>query len=58
MRRALDEFIVGGIRTNIPFHKVLLMDQEVLDGSMTTRTIERILAERKAAGAGEAAHKS
>ncbi len=48
MRRALDEFIVGGIRTNIAFHKVLLMDEEVLDGSMTTRTIERILAERKA----------
>jgi acetyl-CoA carboxylase biotin carboxylase subunit len=46
MRRALDEFIVGGIRTNIPFHKVLLTDPEVLDGSMTTRTIERVLAER------------
>jgi acetyl-CoA carboxylase biotin carboxylase subunit len=48
MRRALDEFIVGGIRTNIPFHKVLLADEEVIDGSMTTRTIERILADRKA----------
>jgi acetyl-CoA carboxylase biotin carboxylase subunit len=46
MRRALDEFIVGGIRTNIPFHKVLLADPEVLDGTMTTRTIERVLAER------------
>ena len=48
MRRALDEFIVGGIRTNIPFHKVLMSDPAFLDGSMTTRTVENILAERKA----------
>ncbi len=43
MRRALDEFIVGGIRTNIELHKALLGDHEVLDGTMTTRTIERII---------------
>ena len=29
MRRALDEFIIGGIRTNIPLHKRLLADDEV-----------------------------
>jgi acetyl-CoA carboxylase biotin carboxylase subunit len=45
MRRALGEFIVGGIRTNIPLHKRLLEDREVIEGTMTTRTIERILAE-------------
>ncbi len=44
MRRALDEFIVGGIRTNIALHKRLLLDQEIIDGAMTTRTIERIIA--------------
>ncbi len=44
MRRALDEFIVGGIRTNIALHKRLLVDQEVIDGTMTTRTVERIIA--------------
>ncbi|HRG96435.1 MAG TPA: acetyl-CoA carboxylase biotin carboxylase subunit [Polyangiaceae bacterium] len=44
MRRALDEFIVGGIRTNIPLHQRLLRDAEVLDGTMTTRTVERIVA--------------
>ncbi|HEY5145247.1 MAG TPA: acetyl-CoA carboxylase biotin carboxylase subunit [Polyangiaceae bacterium] len=44
MRRALDEFIVGGIRTNIEFHKALLADQEVINGTMTTRTVERITA--------------
>ena len=43
MRRALDEFIVGGIRTNIPLHQKLLRDAEVLDGTMTTRTVERVV---------------
>jgi acetyl-CoA carboxylase biotin carboxylase subunit len=42
MRRALDEFIVAGIRTNIDLHKALLTDQEVVDGTMTTRTVERV----------------
>jgi acetyl-CoA carboxylase, biotin carboxylase subunit len=48
MRRALDEFIVGGIRTNIALHKMLLVDEEVLSGEMSTRTIERILAQPQA----------
>jgi acetyl-CoA carboxylase biotin carboxylase subunit len=43
MQRALDEFIVTGIRTNIDLHKALLGDHEVLDGTMTTRTIERMI---------------
>jgi acetyl-CoA carboxylase, biotin carboxylase subunit len=50
MLRALDEFIIGGIRTNIPLHKRLLQDPEVVGGTMTTRTIERVLSARKAAG--------
>jgi acetyl-CoA carboxylase biotin carboxylase subunit len=48
MRRALDEMIVGGIRTNIALHKLLLNDDEVCSGEMTTRTIERILARPQA----------
>jgi acetyl-CoA carboxylase biotin carboxylase subunit len=42
MRRALDEFIVAGIRTNIDLHKALLSDPEVIAGTMTTRTVERV----------------
>jgi acetyl-CoA carboxylase biotin carboxylase subunit len=42
MRRALDEFIVSGIRTNIEMHKALLADHEVVSGTMTTRTVERV----------------
>ncbi|HVJ90811.1 MAG TPA: acetyl-CoA carboxylase biotin carboxylase subunit [Labilithrix sp.] len=45
MRRALDEFIVGGIRTNIALHKRLLADGEVVSGEMTTRTVERIISQ-------------
>jgi len=43
MQRALSEFIVGGIRTNIALHKRLLADEEVIAGKMTTRTVERII---------------
>jgi acetyl-CoA carboxylase biotin carboxylase subunit len=45
MSRALDEFIVAGIRTNIPLHKRLLRDPEVVSGTMSTRTIERVIAD-------------
>jgi acetyl-CoA carboxylase biotin carboxylase subunit len=44
MRRALDETLVGGIRTNISLHKRLLDSKEMTDGTMTTRTIEGIVA--------------
>jgi len=52
MRRALREFIVGGIRTNIPFHQRLLDDPEVVEGRMTTRTGERVLAAGQAQASG------
>jgi acetyl-CoA carboxylase biotin carboxylase subunit len=42
MRRALEEFIVAGIRTNIELHKALLADHEVVAGTMTTRTVDRV----------------
>jgi acetyl-CoA carboxylase biotin carboxylase subunit len=45
MERALDEFIVGGIRTNISLHKRLLGDPDVRAGIMSTRTIERLIAQ-------------
>ena len=32
---------MSGIRTNIELHKALLVDREVVEGTMTTRTIER-----------------
>ncbi len=47
MRGALDEFIITGIRTNIPLHKILLDSEEMRSAKMTTRTIEHIMAERR-----------
>ncbi|EYF07997.1 acetyl-CoA carboxylase biotin carboxylase subunit [Chondromyces apiculatus] len=44
MRCALDEFVIGGIRTNIPLHQALLREPEVIEGRMSTRTIERVIA--------------
>jgi acetyl-CoA carboxylase biotin carboxylase subunit len=42
MRCALDEFIIGGIRTNIPLHKALMRDPDIIAGTMSTRSIERL----------------
>jgi acetyl-CoA carboxylase biotin carboxylase subunit len=46
MQRALDEFIIGGIRTNISLHQELLALPEVLNATMTTRTVENFMAAR------------
>ena len=40
MRRALDEFVVSGVKTTIPFHKVALEDESFLRGDYTTHFIE------------------
>src|SRR5690606_2446188 len=53
MQRALDEYIIGGIRTNIPLQKVLLSDPEVIAGKMTTASVDRIVAEWKVRRASE-----
>lgn len=46
MQRALDEFIIGGIRTNIPLQKELLALPDVMNAEMTTRTVENFMAAR------------
>jgi acetyl-CoA carboxylase biotin carboxylase subunit len=45
MRRALDEYEVGGIQTNIPFFRRLLHHPEFMAGHMDTGFIDRFLAE-------------
>src|SRR5713101_346651 len=44
-RRALQEYVVEGIKTNIPFHKRLLQFEPFVQGRYDTRTVERLLAE-------------
>ncbi len=42
MKRALDEFIVEGIKTTIPFHKKVLSSPEFLSGEFTTAFVEKM----------------
>ena len=42
LRRALDEFVVEGIKTTIPFHKYVIMTPEFLSGNFDTHFIEKI----------------
>jgi acetyl-CoA carboxylase biotin carboxylase subunit len=46
MLGALDEYIISGIRTNIELHKQLLNLPEVVEGRMTTRTVENFMAQQ------------
>jgi len=41
-RAALDELIVEGLVTNVPFHKALLGSQAFLDGAFTTNLLDRV----------------
>lgn len=40
MERALDEFIIEGIKTTIPFHQKLMKDDKFRKGSYTTKFME------------------
>ena len=44
MQRALAEYIIQGIRTNVPFHRAALSDESFRSGSYDTRFVERLLA--------------
>jgi acetyl-CoA carboxylase biotin carboxylase subunit len=53
MRRALDEYLVGGIRTTLPFFREVIRDPEFIDAELDTGFIERF-NERRAQRATEA----
>jgi len=42
MNRALDEFIIEGIKTTIPFHQALIQREEFISGDFDTGFLERI----------------
>jgi acetyl-CoA carboxylase biotin carboxylase subunit len=44
MQRALGEYVVEGIRTNIPFHRAALAEESFQEGQYDTRFVERLLA--------------
>jgi acetyl-CoA carboxylase, biotin carboxylase subunit len=40
MKRALDEFVIEGIKTTIPFHRQLMDHPDYIDGNYTTKFME------------------
>jgi acetyl-CoA carboxylase biotin carboxylase subunit len=42
MKRALDEFIIEGIKTTIPFHKKVLNDPDFIKGDVSTAFVEKM----------------
>ena len=40
MRRALDEYIIEGVKTTIPFHQQLMQDKDFVAGNFTTKFME------------------
>ncbi len=44
MRRALGEYVIGGIETNLPLHRRLLLNQDFLDGRYDVHWLERFMA--------------
>ena len=47
MRRALDEFVVEGIKTTIPFHRQLMEHPDYLAGNYTTKFMEDFKMEKE-----------
>jgi acetyl-CoA carboxylase, biotin carboxylase subunit len=46
MRRALEEMVVDGVKTNIPLHQELLMQPDVINGNYSIKWLEEWLAEQ------------
>lgn len=42
MRRALDEFIVEGINTTVPFHRMLMDNENFIKGDFTTKFVDEM----------------
>ena len=47
MRRALDEYIIEGIKTSIPLHKRILEDPGFLKGKVSTNFLERLISNQE-----------
>ncbi len=45
MKRALDEFVIEGIKTTIPFHRALMEHEDFLAGNYTTKFMEDFVLE-------------
>jgi len=57
MSRALDEFIIRGVKTTVPLHKLILKDPNFRRGRYSTAFIERLMASTQPIVAEKAAEK-
>jgi len=48
MKRALDEFVIEGIKTTIPFHRQLMDHPDYIEGNYTTKFMEDFVIEKRA----------
>ena len=46
LRRALEEYVIGGIETTIPLHQRLIDAPEFIDGNYDTHWLERFVGRR------------
>ena len=47
MKRALDEFVIEGVKTTIPFHRQLMDHPDYISGNYTTKFMEDFVMEAK-----------
>ena len=52
LRRALEEFVIEGMKTTVPLHQAIVRDPEFLAGDYTIKWLERWLEseDRQASG--------
>ena len=48
LRRALEEMVIGGVKTSIPLHAALMQEPDFLNGDFTIKWLEEWLADRPA----------
>jgi acetyl-CoA carboxylase biotin carboxylase subunit len=49
MRRALDDMVVEGVKTTIPFQKQILSHKNFVEGDFNTGFVEKFLQEKNTA---------
>jgi len=52
LRRAIDEFLIAGIRTTLPFHKALLVDPDFVAGHLDIAFVDSALPRLTGAASG------
>ena len=45
MKRALDEFVIEGVKTTVDFHRQLMMNKDYIEGNYTTKFMEDFVIE-------------